>query len=123
MNTLYEARKEKEAIEEQITNKEHVYQNFLNTREDIQLNGCPILDLITVEAKIDFTNKQIQELKTVLFKKEESVQKAHQDLLIRSKEKQVLEKLRDKQNVEWQKHLNKKEAAMLDEIAILRHNK
>lgn len=123
MNKLFEARKEKETIEEKITLKELMYQGFLNNRDDIQQDGCPILDLITVEAKIDFTDKQLQELKTLLSQKEASVQRAHQNLLTRSKEKQVLEKLKDKQNREWQKYLNKKEAAMLDEIAILRHNK
>ena len=123
INKLSEARKEKEVIEEKIVLKKKTYQNVLNNRDDIQKNGCSILELITVEAKIDFTIKQIQELETVLSNKEAYVQRAHQSLLKRSKEKQILEKLRDKQNIAWRKYLNKKEAAMLDEIAILRYNK
>lgn len=122
-NKLFEARKAKEVIENKIVLQKKTYQQILQNRDDIQQNGCQILDLITVEAKINFTIKQIDELKTVLSNKEEYVQRAHQSLLKRSKEKQVLEKLRDKQNMEWRKYLNKKEAAMLDEIAILRHNK
>lgn len=122
-NKLFEARKEKEIIEEKIVLKKKAYQQILQTRDNIQQNGCQILDLITVEAKIDFTVKQIEELKIVLSNKEAYVQRAHQSLLKRSKEKKVLEKLKEKQNIEWRKYLNKKEAAMLDEIAILRHNK
>lgn len=123
INKLFEARKEKKKLEEKILLKEKSYQIFLENRDDIQNDGCSILDLITIEAKIDFTIKQIKELKTVLSNKEAYVQRAHQTLLKRSKDKQVLEKLKDKQNIEWHKYLNKKEAAMLDEIAILRHNK
>lgn len=123
MNKLFEARKQQEEIEKNISTKNQTYQNILHNREEMQEKGCAILDLITIEAKIDFTIKQIQQLKTVLTKKKAYVQRAHKNLLKRSKEKQVLEKLRDKQNIEWRKYLNKKEAAMLDEIAILRHNR
>jgi len=41
----------------------------------------------------------------------------------KAKDRQVMEKLKERQNADWQQYLNKKEAAMLDEIAIIFHNK
>jgi flagellar FliJ protein len=44
-------------------------------------------------------------------------------LIKRSKERKVMEKLKTRQNQAWRAHLDKKEAAMLDEIAVIFHER
>ena len=55
--------------------------------------------------------------------KTETMQKEHQTLLERSKGRQILESLKEKQNRSWKEHLDKSEVSTLDEIAIVRHDK
>lgn len=44
-------------------------------------------------------------------------------LLKKSKEHKILAKLKENQDSAWKDYQNKKEAAMLDEIAVLHHEK
>ncbi len=76
-----------------------------------------------MDARISFSKKHIVDLEKLLAEKRATEQKSHALLIRRTKEKKVLEKLKQTQNAQWQRYLSKKEAAMLDEIAILRHNR
>lgn len=122
-NDLFNARKDEELARIKIEEQQTVYSNLNQQWMEMQQQECPILDLISVEAKIAYAKQKIKELQVILEDKIKLVQKAQKLLILRSKEKKVMEKLKEKQNTQWQKYLNKKEAAMLDEIAILRHSR
>jgi flagellar FliJ protein len=49
------------------------------------------------------------------------VEKKRQHLLQASKNRKIIEKLEEQQNAAYKKHLDKLEAGMLDEIAVLSH--
>ena len=122
-NDFFVAKNQKKILEREIVQKENEQIFLIEECEKLKQESCPILDLITIENKISYIRQHIKELYTLLEKKETLVRKAHAHLVTRSKEKKVMEKLKEKQNAEWQKYINKKEAAMLDEIAILRHTR
>ena len=117
------AQKKEQQIREKIQTEEAFYAELIADRDYRQLQGIDINELLSLEEHIVFAKGQLQLLRKELIKRREQVELERQNLLKRSQEKQVMEKLKEKQNREWQQYLNKKEAAMLDEIAILFHDK
>lgn len=89
----------------------------------IQNEGVSITELISNEEHLTFARTRLKELEAELADKQELVRKAHQQLVERSRERQVMEKLKERQNSLWKQYLNKKEAAMLDEMAIVFHDR
>lgn len=122
-NDLFSARTSRESVEMLLATAQHVYKELLSGFEVLKNNDISIEDVIQMEARITFSKKDIDNLQNLLTEKKELERKAHTLLVRRSKEKKVLEKLKETQNAQWQQYLSKKEAAMLDEIAILRHNR
>lgn len=122
-NDLYEARTKEMLAREKVEEQKNVYNTLITHSQKMQQNECSILDVISMESRITFAKQKLSELYEILKKQKQLTHKAHTLLVRRSKEKKVMVKLKEKQNSEWQKYLNKKEAAMLDEIAILRHTK
>lgn len=105
---------------------EEQYNNHLAvvTKIDrVQTEGVDINELIRLEEHRIFIKDRITELKKQLDLREQQVAAAQKELLKKSRDRQVMEKLKEKQNSTWKQYLNKKEAAMLDEIAIIYHNK
>lgn len=109
----------KNKLESQIA--EHLA--LIETQTRLQVSGIDILEHIRYENRIELLKTKIVELRDQLRKKQEKVVRERAHLMKKSKEHRVLEKLKEKQNTEWQLFLDKKEAAMLDEIAILYRNR
>ena len=103
--------------------EETLYASLVDDADRRQAEGIVIDELLSLEEHLLFVKNKIQILRRELSKRCDKTEQERQNLLKKSKEKQVMEKLKEKQNKEWQQHLNKKEAAMLDEIAILYHDK
>lgn len=80
-------------------------------------------ELARYEERINYLRQQIILMNRELDRKKKIVQQKKIILLEKSKEHKVLEKLKENQNNAWQNYQNKKEAAMLDEIAVLRHER
>jgi len=106
-----------------LTEEENGYAHLLVTLERLQTEGIDILDLIRYEDQILFTKNRIISIKKTLSEKIARVANEREHLIQRSKERKIMEKLKEKQNQSWQEYLNKKEAALLDEIAIIFHDK
>ncbi|PID77214.1 MAG: flagellar export protein FliJ [Deltaproteobacteria bacterium] len=118
------AAKEQEALaKKRVQEMVSQYNNLLAERDKLQNKAVSIMDVIQLENKIAHAKQQISKLKDELQKKAAQSRKAGQQLVARSRERQAMEKLKEKQNQRWRKYLDKKEAAMLDEIAILKHKK
>lgn len=122
-NELFAARSQKESVEMLLKSAQNQYRELLAELEVLKKDAVSIEDLIQMEARISFSQQTIADLEKLFTEKREIENKAHALLVRRSKEKKVLEKLKETQNTQWQRYLSKKEAAMLDEIAILRHNR
>ena len=122
-NRLFEARRQKKLVREKLYRETKNLELLVAKTEELQSRTIRILDLINYENQIDYLKNNIHAIKNKLQEKTETMQKEHQTLLERSKGRQILESLKEKQNRSWKEHLDKSEVSTLDEIAIVRHDK
>lgn len=85
--------------------------------------GTTVDRLILFDQRIDLVKTQVAERQTALEKQQLQVNKRRQQLLKASKDRKVIEKLKEQQNAAYKHHLDKLEAGMLDEIAVLSHER
>jgi len=119
---LVEAKKVEETIRKKLKDEMSALELFINETEALQAKGIGITELIRYEERITAQKQNILAIKKNLSEKSELVEKEHQHLIQRSKERQIMERLKETQNIAWKKYVDKKEAAMLDEIATTRHD-
>lgn len=122
-NRFFEAQKVHALIEKKFEEETLALQDLINECHSMQEVGIEITRLILFEENISASQKNLVAIKKNLEEKKQLVDEAQQHLLQKSQEYQVMERLKNEQNSTWQNYINKKEAAMLDEIAIMRHGK
>lgn len=117
-----EAKKIRDTILLKLKSEEEGFARLCDESERLQAEGITIAELIRYEERILFMQNSINAIRKTLAEKEEIVVTEQKNLARRSKELQVMERLKEQQNSDWADYLSKKEAAMLDEIAVIRHN-
>jgi flagellar protein FliJ len=122
-NRLYEAEKKRAEVYLQLQQKENIFRTLIADLAKLQSQGMEVVEMIRYEERIALINDQVNNLKTTLAEKDKKVLRERENTLIKSKERKVMEKLKERQNIAWQQYLNKKEAAMLDEIAVIFHER
>lgn len=122
-NRFFEAKNVQSIIEKKLISEKNMLHHIINECEQRQVEGIEITRLIQFEEKIVTIKSNILAIEKNLQEKIKLVQQAQVKLLEKSQEHQVMKRLKHEQNASWQQHLNKKEAAMLDEVAIMRHGK
>jgi flagellar protein FliJ len=118
---LAEAKKVQHTIEKRLQEEQYSLTLFIEEAERLQKEGIGITELIRHEERITAQKMNIQAIAKNLTEKNDIVEKEQQNLVRRSMDRQILERLKDSQNSAWKGYLDKKEAAMLDEIAVSRH--
>lgn len=118
---LFEAKKIRQIIADKLELEVNSHRTLIAEAEMKKQEGIEIVALIRIEDKINAIGENIRAIRKNLEDKEKTVELEQANLLVRSKERKVMERLKEEQNRNWQNYLNKKEAAMLDEIAIIRH--
>jgi len=98
-------------------------EHLIRTLEEKQKKGILALELSRFEERIQYGRTQVQLLKNTLEEKQIIVRRRRKTLLEKAKDHKVLNTLKEQQNKAWKNYLDKKEAAMLDEIAILHHDR
>lgn len=88
-----------------------------------QERGTTVDRLILYEHRIALVKEQMQKSKKELQKQQVQVEKKRQALVKASKDRKVMEKLREQQTAAYKRYLEKKESNMLDEIAVLSHER
>ena len=116
-----EAQKTRDIIQVKLDEATEALTQFIAESAELQQQGIEITELIRHEERIGAQKHNLQAIKNNLAEKIQLVEKEQQKLLHRCKERQILERLKETQNKARQAYLNKKEAAMLDEIATTRH--
>lgn len=91
--------------------------------ETKQMDGITVEELSRYEERIQFQRGQIIELAKIHKEKQKTVQNKRLKLQEKVKDHKTLTALKEQQNKAWKEYINKKEAAMLDEIAILHHDR
>lgn len=122
-NNLAQARLTEETTRSQLTARQDEYRAQQQAIDRVQQEGVNILKLISLEEQLNYLKGEVVALEKELKKKREHVARTRKELVKRAKERQIMEKLKDRQNSDWRQYLSKKEAAILDEIAIIYHNK
>lgn len=85
--------------------------------------GTSVDRLVLFGHRIDLVKEQAERRRAELKKQQILVAKKRQVLVKASKDRKVIEKLQEQQNGAYKQYLEKKEAAMLDEIAVLSHER
>lgn len=120
---LSKARREEDQVKQALDRQTEEYERLKTYIDRIQREGVTITELIGKEEHLAYIREGIKALQAELGKKQQGVKKAHRMLVEKSRDRQVMEKLKEKQNSAWKQYLNKKEAAILDEMAIMFHDR
>jgi flagellar protein FliJ len=123
MNRLYAAEKKRAEALLQLQQKETACKSLINDLATFQSQGMNVVEMIRYEERIDVEKNELDILKITLAEKKEKVLRERENTIKRSTDRKVMEKLKEKQNAAWQHYLNKKEAALLDEIAVIFHER
>lgn len=116
-----EAKEVVETIHQRHQAEQQKLDLLLQEIEERQQQGIDITTLIHYQDHVRQIKENITAIRKTLKEKEKLLAQTQQNLLDKVKEKQIMEQLKEKQNREWQRYLDKKEALMLDEIAVMRH--
>jgi flagellar protein FliJ len=92
---------------------------LIDTLTEIQRSGIDIEEHIRYTNRIDLLKTEHERLQRHLQKKHEIVLRERTHLLQKSKEHRVLEKLKQRQDATWRQFLDRNEAKLIDEVAIL----
>ncbi len=118
-----QARLAAERVAKNLETAQQEQNHLIMALEEEQKNGLLVLEQARFEERIQYGSTQIQLLKNTLEEKTRITQKKRNNLITKSKEFNILDTLKEHQNKAWKDSLDKKEAAMLDEIAILHHDR
>ncbi len=96
---------------------------LVETLQYQQKVGIVANDLARFEDRIQFERDLLLQQQKNVAEKQKNVNSRRQKLLEKSRDYKALSTLKEQQNHAWHTYLDKKEAAMLDEIAILRYDR
>lgn len=99
------------------------YQELLNTLQHSQESGIAIDEFLRYESRLNWLKQKKQKLAGEVESAEKKVEQRRRIVVAKSRDKKVLEQLKARQNSAWQRYLDKKETAQLDEIAVLAHER
>lgn len=119
---FFEAKKVHQQVEQKLAAENSILAELSHRSEQLQSEGVNITELIRYEERILQVKANVKGIAKTLAEKAEIVSREHQNLINRANERQIMERLKERQNKAWTAFLNKKETIMLDEIAILRHD-
>lgn len=88
-----------------------------------QSSGIIIEDLLRYEHRISWLKTRRKELSEKYEAALEDVNKKRLDAIEKSKNKKILERLKNKQDTQWRIHQNRKENKQLDEVAVFSHKR
>ena len=120
---LFISRKKETEISSQLEAAQQVIANLYADQEREKTEGTTSDRLLLYENRILLERKRVAELREKLSRQQEEVARRRRRLLNAGQKKKGLEKLKEKQNMAYKRFREQQEAAMLDEIAVLRHDR
>jgi len=105
-------------LEEQLTVQQQVLSSADSELKQRQQEGMGIAEIDLYESQIGHCHRTIKELRQRLQRLEQRIRKEREELLHAARERQVLEKLKDKQEAAYRQELSRQERVMLDEISL-----
>jgi len=120
-NRFFKAEQTRAIVKQKLNQEQNKLGQLIEKSVQLQARGVTITELIRYETSIVQNEENIISIKKNLDEKTMLMHKERENLIQRSRDRQIMERLKEQQNHAWKEYLNKKEAAMLDEIAIIRH--
>lgn len=108
----------KTQLEEQLLQQQDGFQRLDQQLKEKQKEGLPVAEIHLFESQILHRRQQILRLQEQLAPLERQILAERQQLMSAARDKQVMEKLKDKQQAEYRQELSRKEREMLDEISL-----
>ncbi len=119
---LFKALEQEAALRERLRKKQDELATLYRDLER-EKTATTAQRLMLYERRIHIVREQLAKLEEKMARQQERVKQRRRHLLKASQERKVLEKLREQQNKQYRDYLHKKEAQMLDEIAVLFHER
>ena len=120
---LYQALEAEARLQEILYQAEEELTGLYASLQLDKEQGTTVDRLLLFEHRIDLVKQQVETRRTDLEKQQLQVANKRQQLVNASKGKKIMEKLQEQQNAAFAKYLEKKELGMLDEIAVLSHER
>ncbi len=120
---LFTLQRQEAELQKTLRNAGNRLQDLYSDLETERRRGVTAQRLILFEETILSVQQQISDLEEELASLRKDLDRQQRQLLKKSQDRKVLEKLRQKQNLNYQQYLAGKEAAMLDELAIIFHDR
>ncbi len=120
---LFRALEKETSLRSQLAEVQEELATLYHDLEEERRGATTAGRLILYERRIQIVRQQVAELEEKLARQEQRVRQRRRHLLKASQERRVLEKLREQQNRNYRNYLARKEALMLDEIAVLFHER
>ncbi|WP_456388192.1 flagellar export protein FliJ [Desulfolithobacter sp.] len=117
------AREKEESLRQDLVRQKDSLQQLFNDLDSQRIQGTTPEMLILFENRIDIVRDNVRKLEARVQEAAEKVHMERKRLIKARQERKVLERLKEHQNKAYRSYLAKKEAAMLDEIAVLFHNR
>ena len=105
-------------LEEQLSSQEQILAAADTELKQRQLAGMTVAEMDLYEAQIHHCRVVIEDLQQRLQRLERRIEEERKDLLHAARQRQVMEKLKDKQEAEYRQELSRQERLMLDEISL-----
>lgn len=120
---LSDAQKQRDRVAAICKSKMQQLENLNNDLQKYQKEGIVIHKLIALEEHTLYIKEEITKIQTNLKTKEKIVKDQRAHLIACAQQYKIMDELKKKQNTAYKLFLDKKESAMLDEIAVVRHGK
>ena len=105
-------------LEHQLEHHKAVLQNHDKELRRRQQDGLTVAEIDLFEAQIQHCRRLIKELRNRIDQLESQILSEREVLLHAARDRQVMEKLKEKQESEYRLELSRKERVMLDEISL-----
>lgn len=121
--SLYQALEVEARLQEMLFQAEEELTGLYTSLQLDKEQGTTVDRLLLFEHRIDLIKQQVETRRNDLEKQQVQVANKRQQLVNASKGRKIMEKLQEQQNAAFAKFLEKKELGMLDEIAVLSHER
>ena len=120
---LFRARQEEAAIESDLIRARRVLDQLIQALAQEKAQGITADRLALFDNRIGWEKQRIRELDDRLNQQRRVVARRRRRLLQASQERKALDKLKERQNRAYKQYKDKQELIMIDEIAVLRHER
>ena len=123
LQSLHQALEVEARLQEALLQAEAELTELYSGLQHDKNQGTTVDRLLLFDNRIELVKQQVELRHNDLEKQQVQVANKRQQLIKASKGRKIMQKLQEQQNAAYAKYLEKKELGMLDEIAVLSHER